>query len=301
MSLIRKYLNPQNDVAFKRIFGTEQNKDILIAMLNSVLKNQLHTPIRQVSFLSPFQEPEALSKKQSIVDVLCEDIDGCQYIIEMQIASAKGFEERAQYYASKAFINQLNKGEDYHDLKEVIFIAFCNFPIFPRKKDFKSEHITLDKKTRENNLDKLSFTFVDLIKFDKNRTKPVNELTLEEKFYYFLRHAQEMNDQALSKLIGKDIVIKKAFHELERFSWSEEEIKRYEAEDKRVRDNRAVLLQAIDDGIKKGKQEGKQEGKKEGLKEGKKKGAKAAIEALLSQGTITQEQAESALKRLEHN
>lgn len=117
-------------------------------MLNSVLKNQLHTPITQMSFLSPFQGPEALSKKQSIVDVLCEDIDGCQYIIEMQIASAKGFEERAQYYASKAFINQLNKGEDYHDLKEVIFLAFCNFPIFPEKKDFKSEHITLDKKTR---------------------------------------------------------------------------------------------------------------------------------------------------------
>ena len=61
MSLIKKYLNPQNDVAFKRIFGTEKNKDILIAMLNAVLKSQLHTPITQVSFLSPFQEPEALA------------------------------------------------------------------------------------------------------------------------------------------------------------------------------------------------------------------------------------------------
>ena len=274
MSLVKKYLNPQNDVAFKRIFGTEKNKDILIPMLNSVLKSQLHTPITQVSFLSPFQEPEALAKKQSIVDVLCEDTDGCQYIIEMQIASAKGFEERAQYYAYKAFINQLNEGEGYHDLKEVIFLAFCNFPIFPKKEAYKSEHVTLDKKTGENNLDKLSFTFVDLVKFDENRTKAVNELTLEEKFYYFLRHAPEMNDEALSELIGNDGIIRKAFYELERFGWSEEEIRRYEQEDKRVRDNRAVLLQAIDEGIKKGMEEGI----KEGLKAGKKKGEEIGIE-----------------------
>ena len=112
MSLITKYLNPQNDVAFKRIFGTDKNKDILIAMLNAVLKNQMHTPITRVRFLSPVQEPEVLAKKQSIVDVLCQDSDGCQYIIEMQVASTKGFEARAQYYAAKAFINQLNESNN---------------------------------------------------------------------------------------------------------------------------------------------------------------------------------------------
>ena len=82
-------------------------------------------------------------------------------------------------------------------------------------------------------MNKISFTFVDLVKFDQNRTKPVHELTLEEKFYYFLRHATEMKDKALNELIGKDTIIKKAFDELERFGWSDQEIKRYEAEDKR--------------------------------------------------------------------
>ena len=274
MSLIRKYLNPQNDVAFKRIFGTEKNKDILIAMLNSILKNQLHTPITQVQFLSPVQEPEVLAKKQSIVDVLCRDKDGCQYVIEMQIAHAKGFEERAQYYASKAFTSQLNEGEEYYNLKKVIFLAFCNFPIFPKKRKYKSEHITLDKHTGEHNLDKLSFTFVDLIKFDKKRTKPVHELILEEKFYYFLRHAPEMDDETLHTLIGKDIIIKKAFHELERFGWSEADIRRYEAENKRVRDNRATLLYAKDEGIEEGKEIGREEGFKEGEERGIKIGAK---------------------------
>ena len=200
MNLLIKFLNPQNDFVFKKIFGTEKNKDILIAMLNTVLKNQLHRPIKHVEFLSPVQEPDLLAKKQSIVDVLCRDEDGCQYIIEMQIADAGGFEERAQYYASKAFVSQIGKGEAYEDLKEVIFLAFTNFAIFPEKEDYKSEHFTFDKKTMENNLDKISFTFVDLVKFEKECKKPISELTLEEKFYYFLCHASAMDEAQLKAL-----------------------------------------------------------------------------------------------------
>src|SRR5688572_8402026 len=121
--MLTRYLDPKNDFAFKRIFGTKKNEDILIALLNEVLKNQLHRKIETVQFLTPIQEPEILAKKQSLVDVLVEDKDGCQYIIEMQVASTAGFEERAQYYAAKAFVNQLKEGESYKKLKEVIFLA----------------------------------------------------------------------------------------------------------------------------------------------------------------------------------
>jgi hypothetical protein len=88
-------LKSKNDIAFKRIFGSEKNEDILIAMLNCVLKGQLCSPIKKVEFLPTFIEPEAMAKKQSIVDVLCRDSDGCRYIIEMQVAESKGFEKRA--------------------------------------------------------------------------------------------------------------------------------------------------------------------------------------------------------------
>ena len=88
-----KYLNPQNDVAFKRIFGSEKNKDILISLLNEVLKNQLKDPIKEVKFLSPIQDPEVSASKQSIVDVLCRDKKGTQYIIEMQVAKTKGLKQ----------------------------------------------------------------------------------------------------------------------------------------------------------------------------------------------------------------
>ena len=93
---------PRNDVAFKRLFGTEQNSDIVISLLNEVLKDQLDKPIVKIKFLKTFQDPERKSKKQSIVDALCEDQDGCRYIIEMQIANIGGYEERAQNYAYKS-------------------------------------------------------------------------------------------------------------------------------------------------------------------------------------------------------
>lgn len=277
--MVSKYLNPRNDIAFKRLFGSEKNKDILIALLNEVLKNQFHKSIIDVTFLSPFLEPEALANKQSVVDVLCKDEDNCKYIIEMQVASFKGFEERAQYYASKAFVSQIKQGGKYEDLKEVIFLAFTNFSIFPKKRHYKSEHITLDKKTQENDLNKISFTFIDLVKFEKEiKNKKLDDLNLEEKFYYFLRHADDITPVDLENLIGKDKIINKAFKELEFFYWTEQEIYKYEAEDKRVRDNIAAMDYVLDKGMEKGIKKGMEKGMKKGMNEGIKIGIKKGEE-----------------------
>jgi len=279
---MQKFLNPRNDVAFKRLFGSEKNKDILISLLNEVLKSQFHRSIVDVTYLKTYQDPDHIARKQSIVDVLCKDSDGCSYIIEMQVASTGGFEERAQYYACKAYISQMEKGGKYADLKKVIFLAFTEFPIFPNKNHYKSEHITLDKQTHENDLDKLSFTFVDLVKFEKNRKTPVEKLSLEEKFYYFLSNAESISLEELNQLIGKDMIMNKAFSELNRVYWTEEEIEKYEDQEKGLKDNKAALDYAIDKAIDKGRKEGRKEGidkgRKEGRKEGIDKGRKEGIE-----------------------
>ncbi len=307
----QKYLNPQNDIAFKRVFGSEKNQDILVAMLNAILKNQLCRPIREVTFLPPIQEPEILAKKQSIVDVLCRDEDGCQYIVEMQVAHTTGFEERAQYYAYKTFVQQLNQGEKYYTLKEVILLAFTNFSIFPNKKAYKSEHVTLDKKTLERNLDKISFTFVDLKKFDEqNTTTPLEQLNLEEKFYYFLRHATDIDHQHLKELVGEDNIIQKAFDEVERFHWTETELHQYAKREKIERDNQAAdeykMGKAREEGMQKGRKEGMekgikkgiQKGREEGMEKGIKKGRKETIERLVATGLLSQTEADKALKKL---
>jgi len=86
---LSKFLDPKNDVAFRRIFGTEKNKDILIHFLNDILSFTGKNAIQDIEFLSTIQDPEIAAKKQSIVDVLCRDSTGVQWIIEMQVAKTK--------------------------------------------------------------------------------------------------------------------------------------------------------------------------------------------------------------------
>ena len=171
--LLSKFLDPKNDFAFKRIFGSEENKDILIHFLNDMITFKNNAVIRDVTFLKTVQDPDIAAKKTSIVDILCRDEKNNTYIVEMQVAKEKGFEKRAQYYAAKAYISQMNAGGQYHDLKEVIFLALSKFIIFPDKTEYKSDHVILDKKTYDRNLKDLSFTFVELPKF----TKDIHELT----------------------------------------------------------------------------------------------------------------------------
>src|ERR1700722_13146113 len=117
-----KFLDPKNDFAFKKIFGSEKHQDILIHFLNDMLDFKESKKITKVTFLKTTQNPEIASKKQSIVDVLCHDEQGAQYIVEMQVAHSTGFEKRAQFYAARAYASQMNQGEAYHELKEIIFL-----------------------------------------------------------------------------------------------------------------------------------------------------------------------------------
>ena len=166
--MLGKFLDPKNDVAFRKIFGTEKNKDILIHFLNDIIDFDKGARITGVTFLKTIQDPEISVLKTSIVDIFCADDKGNNYIVEMQVAEEKGFAKRAQYYASKAYSSQLKVNGRYHDLKAVIFLAVADFIMFPKKKNFKSDHVILDKESYENDLKDFSFTFLDLPKFTKS-------------------------------------------------------------------------------------------------------------------------------------
>ena len=108
--MLSKYLDPKNDFAFKRVFGSERNKDILIHFLNDMIVFENNAKVAEVQFLKTVQDPEIAAKKTSLVDVMCTDQNGNHFIVEMQVAKEKGFEKRAQYYAAKAYGGQLNAG-----------------------------------------------------------------------------------------------------------------------------------------------------------------------------------------------
>ena len=252
--MLSKFLDPKNDVAFKKIFGTQKNQDILIHFLNDVVTFKEKGSIQEVTFLKTIQDPETAASKTSIVDILCKDEKGNTYIVEMQVAAEKGFEKRAQYYASKAYISQAKTGSPYQDLKEVIFLAIADYVMFPNKKEYKSDHVILDKKSYEQDLKDFSFTFIELPKF----TKTVDELsTLLEKWCYFFKFAEETKESDLKKIIGSDIILRKAFEELNRFSWNETELFTYDQAEKHEWARQAALEKSFEDGIAKGIAEGK--------------------------------------------
>ena len=251
--MLTKFLDPKNDFAFKRIFGTEKNKDILIHFLNDMLTFKDRALIQDVTFLKTIQDPETASKKTSIVDILCKDENDNRYIVEMQVAKEKGFEKRAQYYASKAYISQANAGGEYHNLREVIFLAIAEFVMFPKKKQWKSEHVILDRNSYEHDLKDFSFTFLELPKFQKS----IAELsTISDKWMYFFKNAEETTESDLEKLVGKDMIIERAYDELDRFHWNEEELLTYDQAEKYEGAYIASMAQKYDEGLEKGLEKG---------------------------------------------
>jgi len=255
--MLTKFLDPKNDVAFKKIFGTVKNQQILIHFLNDMLVFKAGKPITEVTFLKTIQDPEIAAKKTSIVDIMCTDEFGNQYIVEMQVVEGEGFVKRAQYYAAKAYSSQLKVAEKYNDLKEIIFLAITNFVMFPEKKEFKSDHVILDKLTNEHDLKDFSFTFLELAKFNKTKKELTNII---DRWSFFFKYAKETSEKDLQEIIGNDLIIKRAYEELDHFGWSEEELLAYEAVVKREADYQATLAKQYNDGKVEGKAEGEVKG-----------------------------------------
>ena len=259
--MITKFLDPKNDFAFRQVFGKEKNKDILIHFLNDVLDHSHIGQIVEVHFLERVRDPEIAAKKQSIVDVGCKDQAGREYIVEMQVAKQSGFEKRAQYYAAHAYSRQLLPGEEYDQLKEVIFIAITDYVVFPEKSAIKSDHLILDKETRDHDLKDLYFTFIELPKFSKSSSELDTGL---DYWCYYLKHAPETKPADYDRLIANSPIIKRAYEALDQYYWSEAELNTYEQWVKAERDSRGIerqkLLDAEARGMKKGIEKGMEKG-----------------------------------------
>ncbi len=278
-----KFLNPRNDLCFKRIFGSEKNKDILIHFLNDIIDRP--ALIKEVTFLKTSQDPEIAPLRVSVVDVMCEDQDKNRFIIEMQLSHEKGFDRRALYYAAKAYCSQAHAGGSYADLKEIIFLAIADFVIFPNKAAYKSDHVILDKETSENDLKDFSFTFLELPKFNKN----INNLeTIIEKWVYFFKHGETTSEDDVERIIEGDDIIERAYEELNRFSWNEEELLTYDQSEKYYNSYIATIENKYEEGIEKGLKKGREEGKQEGIEESKLIIAKNMLKTGINEKTINQ-------------
>jgi len=248
------YLNPKNDVAFKKLFGDMAHKDIVISFLNSILERKEGAKIIDVVMNDTNNVPENKKLKLSIVDIRCTDQAGNQYIIEMQVATQKYYAVRAQYYSTLAFSRQLGEKERYDTLLPVIFVGVLDFNLFDDD-DYLCHNLIIDTKTQVQKFNCLEFHILELKKFKKK----LEELTtLAEKWIYFLSNAHEQH-QVPDNLVE----LKEAFLVLNKTNWEIKELNEYELTLDRMRSEAGKIDFATEKGEARGIEIGKAEGRLE--------------------------------------
>ncbi|MBS0622190.1 MAG: Rpn family recombination-promoting nuclease/putative transposase [Verrucomicrobia bacterium] len=238
------FLDPTNDYAFRRVFGDEKKKGILISFLNSILGCAGDEQIVDVKLLDPRRTPRILGAKETILDVRCHDQKGHEYIVEMQVLKQEYFDKRVLYYASQAYTEQLSAGVSYGRLKPVIFLGILSFS-YTANPHWLSMHQIVEVETKEHKLKDFKFTFVELPKFSKTE----KELTsIADKWAYFLKHARDL--EAIPEVIYEE-AIKEAFHIVNESGWSKEELRSYERRKMDLMDQAAISEAAFKEAVEK--------------------------------------------------
>jgi predicted transposase/invertase (TIGR01784 family) len=270
MTLIERYINPFTDFGFKKIFGSEVNKDLLIAFLNSLLPDDAGI-IADLSFMPTEQTGRSEYDRRAIFDLHCTNKHGDIFIVEMQRAKQNYFKDRSVFYASFPIQQQAQKGSWDFRLKPVYMVGILDF-IFDEdqvSRDVVHHEVKLlDRSTGQVFYNKLTFIYLELPKFRKS----VDELVTDfDKWCYLLRNLPELTDRP-QRLQEK--VFSKVFEIAEIAKYSPAEAAAYEDSLKIYRDLKNVIDTAYD--------EGKAEGKAEGIEEGKLEVAQRLVESGMS-------------------
>jgi predicted transposase/invertase (TIGR01784 family) len=138
------FINPKTDFAFKKIFGSEQSKNILISFLNALVYHA-QPVIEDLEIIDPYQSSWISGFKDTYLDVKARIAGNKTVIIEMQVLNVEGFEKRILYNAAKAYSIQLQKGEGYTMLKPVIALTITDFEMFKNQQDIISHFVLKDK------------------------------------------------------------------------------------------------------------------------------------------------------------
>jgi len=186
------FADPKTDFAFKRIFGSEEHRHVLIAFLNDLLELDASHRITRVDLLSPEQRPAVAELKLSIVDVRCTDARGVTYVVEMQVLQVEGFEKRVVYNVAKAYVNQIRTGDVFPKLNDVVGITICDFELWPDEGDraipMLSRWRMTEQRTGAPGLGQIRLVFLELPKYDASRPPR----TVIEKWAYFFREAKNL-------------------------------------------------------------------------------------------------------------
>ena len=287
-----QFISPQNDFAFKRIFGNSEHKGVLISFLNAVLDLKHERQIVQVELADPYQVPRLPHLKDTLLDVNAIDQCGREFVVEMQVEHQRYFHKRALYYNSKAYTNQLPRGTDYDKLKKVYFIGVLNFNALAGT-DYLSRHLILDKDTNEQFFNDFEFCLIELPKFTKHESDLQG---IVDKWLFFLKYlgSEEGKDKNFEHIFSDEPPILEALDTARFHSMSAREVRLYEyREDRRrveVENLRTAILDGHEAGHAKGHAKGHAEGHAEGHAQGHSEGLAQGHSEGLAKGRAEGEQ-----------
>jgi len=234
-----KFVDIKNDIAFRKIFGNENKKEILISFLNAVLELPKGKKIKKVEIKNPYQLPEIKDLKSSILDVRATDERHISYIVEMQVEELDGFDKRVQYYTAKQYSSQINKGDEYPKLNQVIFIGILDFIFFEDDENYITRHKTVNTRTQKSTLNGMEYNFIELPKFIKELS---GIKSLVDKWIYFIKNAENL-DVIPADL--KDEGLKHAYEDADRHNWTKEELEAYHYAEMRRQDEKGKTDVAV--------------------------------------------------------
>jgi predicted transposase/invertase (TIGR01784 family) len=260
-----QFINPRTDFAFKRIFGSNKSKDVLISFLNALVYNG-RTEIQSLEIIDPYLVPKIRGMKDTFVDVRAVLQSGTTVIIEMQVLNVEGFEKRILYNAAKAYSAQLPVGEDYSALNPVIALTITDFVMFELYPQHVSRYILKEKDLlMDYPIYDVELVFVELPKF----TRALKELdTLADKWLYFLRYAKDVN--AVPAILKKVKEINKAFATAQEANLTPKEFEIQERKELFIHDQRNAIVKAERQALTRGLEEGEKLGILVGIEQGEK-------------------------------
>jgi len=241
-----QFVDVKTDIAFKKIFGDENHKEILIGFLNALLDLSGDKRIQTITLKNPWQAPDLAFLKETILDIKAVDHRNISFIIEMQVKDQPFFDKRALYYTAKAYTGQIKRGENFPLLNQVIFIGILNFNSFEGV-DYLTQHLILNKETLKQDLRDFEFNFIELLKFKKE--EPELE-TIIEKWIYFIKNAGNL--ETIPKSAEEIPELKEAYRQAEMNTWSQAELDIYEYWQVREATDRYGLEAELKKGIEKG-------------------------------------------------
>jgi len=254
---VSKYIDPCSDWGFKRIFGTDANKDLLIAFLNALFQG--HKQIDNIKYNKNEHKGNTRNDRNVIYDISCKDDKNELFILEMQRTNKNNFEDRALFYACRCISDQAsteNKSEWEYDLKKVYMIGILDNFVLKNSKRKKYFHdaCLIYRRTGDLVSDKIWFIFVELLNFKKADSALDTEL---DKWLYVLKNMSKMDEIPVCL---QQPIFKKLFNIAEYINLTKEEQMSYDQDLKNKWDNYSALAYRE----KKGREEGREAGIEEG-------------------------------------